>query len=152
MIGANKKGQKIMRSICKLALDGMNKTDSNSPILLQKTTSKLFLYYLTTRWNTGGWILSKSSYSGMIGVFVHMYQMIGETVTEEFKNELSQFMSEMKSMVASQNAESGESLDEGKKSMIYEVYNKLCKLLFEGEGYDYTFDHVFLTLECNILV
>ena len=41
-------------------------------------------------------------------------------------------MSGMKRTVASQKAESGESLDEGKKSMIYEVYKKLCGLLFEG--------------------
>ena len=35
--------------------------------------------------------------------------------------------------------------------MSYEVYKNLCKLLFEGEGDDYAFDHVFLTLEWNLL-
>ena len=35
--------------------------------------------------------------------------------------------------------------------MSYDVYKKLCKLLFEGEGYDYAFVHVFLTLELNLL-
>ena len=60
-------------------------------------------------------------------------------------------MSGMKRTVASQKDESGESLDEGKKLMSYEVYKKLCELLFEGEGYDYTFAHVFLTLEWNLL-
>ena len=42
-------------------------------------------------------------------------------------------MSGMKRTVASQKDESGESLDEGKKSMSYEVYKKLCELLFEEE-------------------
>ena len=41
-IDANTKGRKNMRAICKLALDGMNKTDSNSPIILQKITIILF--------------------------------------------------------------------------------------------------------------
>ena len=66
---------------------------------------------------------------------------------KEFKIELSQFMSRMKRKVVSQKAKSGEILDEGNKSMSYELYKKLCGLLFEGEGGDYAFDHVFLTLE-----
>ena len=60
-------------------------------------------------------------------------------------------MSGMNRTVAFQKVESGESLDESKKSMSYEVYMKLCELLFEGEGDDYAFTHVFLTLECNLL-
>ena len=74
-----------------------------------------------------------------------------ETMTEEFKIELSQFMSGMKRKVASQKTGSGESFDEGKKSISYGVYKKLCELLFEGEGDDYAFTHMFLTLEWNLL-
>ena len=64
-------------------------------------------------------------------MFVHMYCMSGDTMPEEFKIELSQFMSEMNRMVASKTDESGESLNEGKKLMRYEVYKKLWGLLFE---------------------
>ena len=53
-------------------------------------------------------------------------------MTEEFKIALYQFMSGMKRTVAYKNPESGESLDEGKKPMSYEVYKKLRELLFEG--------------------
>ena len=35
--------------------------------------------------------------------------------------------------------------------MSYNVYKKLCELLFEGEGDDYAFAHVFLALEWNLL-
>ena len=80
-----------------------------------------------------------------------MYHMSVETTTKEFKVELSQFMSGMKRMAAFQNDESGEILDEGKKSMSYEVYKKLWELLFEGEGDDYAFAHVFLAIEWNLL-
>ena len=59
-----------------------------------------------------------------------MYCMGRETIPVEFKIELSQFMSGMKRIVASQKSESEEILDEGKKSMIYEVYKELCELLF----------------------
>ena len=41
-IDANTKGRKNMREIYKLALDGMNKTDSNYPIIFQKITFNLF--------------------------------------------------------------------------------------------------------------
>ena len=118
----------------------MNKTDSHSPIILQNITFNFFSHYLTTIRNKGGRFLSKAS------VFIHMYCMSGEKIPEEFKIELSQFMSGMKRTVTSQKAESGESLDEGKKSMSYEVHMKLCRLLFEEEGDNYAFTHVFLTL------
>ena len=121
-----------MRAICKLFLDGMNKTDSDYPIILQNITFNLFSHYLTTRRNKGGGFLSKASYSGVRSAFFHVYLMIGETIPEEFNIELSQFMIGMKRTVASQKADSGESLDEGGKSMSYEVYKKLCRLLFEG--------------------
>ena len=35
--------------------------------------------------------------------------------------------------------------------MSYEVYKKICELLFEEKGDDYTFTHVFLTLQWNLL-
>ena len=80
-----------------------------------------------------------------------MYCMNGETIPKEFNIELSQFMSGMKRTVTSQKSKRGIILDDGKKSMNYEFCKKLCKLLFEGEGDDYTFAHVFLTLEWNLL-
>ena len=107
VIDANTKGRKKMRVICKIYLDGMNKIDSNYPIILQKITFKLFLHYLTTRRNKGGGFLSKASYSGVRRAFLHMYCMSGGTIPKEFNIELSQFMSGMNRTVASQKAESG---------------------------------------------
>ena len=80
MIDANTNGRKNMRDIFKLALDGINKTDSNYPIILKKITFNLFLHYLTTRRNKGGGFLSKASYSGVRSAFVHMYRISGETM------------------------------------------------------------------------
>ena len=79
-IDTNTKGRKNNKVICKIALNGMNKTDINYPIILQKITIKLFSHYLTTRRNKGGGFLSKTSYSGVRSAFVHMYCMIGETM------------------------------------------------------------------------
>ena len=62
--------------------------------------------------------------------------MSREKITEEFKIELYHFMNGMNRTVASKISESGESLDEGKKLMSYEVYKKICRLIFEGEGDD----------------
>ena len=150
-IDANTKGCKNMREIFNLALDGMKKTDSNHPIILQKITFNLFLHYLTTRWNKGDGFLSKASYSGVRIALVHMYSMSRDKIPEDFKIEISQFTSEMKRTVDSQKDDIGEILDKGKKSMSYEVQKKLCELLFVGEGDDYGFAQVFLTLESNLL-
>ena len=141
-----------MRAICKLALYGMNKTDSNSPIILQNITIIPFSHYLTTRQNKGAGFLSKASYFVVRSVFVHMYCMSREKITEQFKIELYHFMSGINRMVPSKIADSGEILDEGKKLMSYEVNTKLWELLSEVQGDDYTFDHVFLTLDWNRLV
>ena len=59
-INGNKKGRKKMRAICKLAHDGMKKTDRNYTIILQKITFNLFSHYLTTRRNMG-WRVSIES-------------------------------------------------------------------------------------------
>ena len=68
--------------MCKLTLDGMNKTESNSPIILKEITFNLFLHYLKTIQNKGGGFLLKASYYGVRSAFVHMYCMSGETITE----------------------------------------------------------------------
>ena len=46
-------------------------------------------------------------------------------MNEEYEGELAQFMSGLKWTVASTWAESGRSLDEGKKGMSYEVYKQV---------------------------
>ena len=128
------KGRKNMRAIYNLALDGKSKIDINSPNILQKITFNLFLHSLTKRHNKVIGFLSKASCSGLRSAFVHMYCMSGETMSEVFKIDFSQFMSGMKRMVASQKDDSGESLDEGNKSMRYEVYKNLCGFPILGRG------------------
>jgi len=54
-------------------------------------------------------------------------------MSDNFKKNMNQFLSGMKRTVAKAKAESGESLDEGKKYMSFEVYSKLCDLLFIGK-------------------
>mmetsp|Transcript_2437 Transcript_2437/g.2289 ORF Transcript_2437/g.2289 Transcript_2437/m.2289 type:complete len:93 (+) Transcript_2437:76-354(+) len=77
--------------------------------------------------------------------------MSGEIMGSKLKTELSKFMSDMKRTVATQKAKNGVSLDEGKKFMSYEVYTKLCELIYKEEGDDYAFANTFLTLEWNLL-
>ena len=67
------------------------------------------------------------------------------------QDDISEFMSGMKRTVAAERAQSGVSLDEGKKAMKFEVYKKMCHLLYRAEGVDYSFAHAFLTLEWNLM-
>ena len=70
---------------------------------------------------------------------------------EAYETELSQFMSGLKRIVAAARSESGRSLDEGKKGMSYEVYKRICEILFKSDDDDYLFAHAFLTMEWNLL-
>ena len=70
---------------------------------------------------------------------------------EEYEGELGKFMSGLKRTVASTRAQSGRSLDEGKKGMNYEVYKRVCEILFKSDDEDYLFAHAFLTMEWNLL-
>ena len=63
-------------------------------------------------------------------------------------------MSGIKRKSAKQKAESGVSLEEGKKPVSFAVYKKMCEILYKGNGEsrsDYLFAHAFLTLEWNLM-
>lgn len=143
--------ERDMRKICKIALNAVEKGADNCPILLQKLTFNIFSHYLATRRNRKQKYLSKTSYGSVRSALMHLYRTSGETMDEDYQKSLSQFLSGMKRTVAQAKAESGESLDEGKKPMTFEVYQTMCKLLMQGEGDDYMFAHAFLTLEWNLL-
>ena len=57
----------------------------------------------------------------------------------------------MKRAVADNKRESGASLDEGKKSMSFEVYKRLCEVLYNRKGDDHLFAHAFLKMEWNLM-
>eukprot|EP00957_Ditylum_brightwellii_P192006 14616942-Ditylum_brightwellii.AAC.1 len=77
--------------------------------------------------------------------------MAGVDTEDDFKKDIAQFLGGMKRTVIKAKIESEESLDKGKKPMLFEVYNRLCKLLFQGEVDDYLFAHAVLTLDWNLL-
>ena len=58
--------------------------------------------------------------------------MSGKDMDQEFKKELSQFMSGMNRVIASNKRQAGIIIDEGKKAMSFHVYNKLYDVLHQG--------------------
>ena len=122
-ISADEKGKKETRSTCKDALEKVDKSDENCPIVPEIMTFNAFSNYMSTRKskNPGG-CLSATSYYGVRSSITHQYRMSGNTMDGELKKELYQFMSGMKRVVAAKSRESGDSIDEGKKEMGFEVY------------------------------
>ncbi len=53
--------------------------------------------------------------------------------------------------VQNEKVENGDPLHEGKKKMGWKVYELMCRLFLEGEDNEYTFAHLFLTLEWNLM-
>ena len=68
-----------------------------------------------------------------------------------FKKEISQFMSGMKILIASNKRQDGISLEEGNKAMSFDVYKTLCDVLHQGEVEEFLFVHAFLTMEWNLM-
>ena len=73
----------------------------------------------TKKSKKSGGYLSATSYGGVRSPLTHMYHMSGKTMGGEFKKELSQFILGLKIVVAANKREYGDSLDEGKKAMIF---------------------------------
>ena len=140
-----------MRKECKAAIAATEKGGNNCPIVLQKLTFNIFSHYLATRRTKANKYLSKTSYGGERSALMHLYRLSGETISEDFNKLLREFLSGMKRTATQSKVDNGESLDEGKKPMSFEVYKEMCQLLMRGDGDDYLFAHTFLTLEWNLL-
>ena len=148
---ATRRGRPAVRAECRKAIDNINKADQNCPILLNKLTFNVFSHYITTRKNKKGEYLSKAGYGQIRSSLKHLYRMSGETMSEEYEKDLSQLMSGLKRTVAAEKGVSGRDLDEGKKGMSFEVYKRMCEILFKSDDDDYLFAHAFLTMEWNLL-
>ena len=80
-----------------------------------------------------------------------MYRVSGKDMDQGFKKEISQFMSGMKILIASNKRQDGISLEEGNKAMSFYVYKTLCDILHQGEVEEFLFVHAFLTMEWNLM-
>ena len=78
--------------------------------------------------------LSANIYGGIRSVLPHMYRVIGKDMDQEFKKELSQFMSVMKRVISSNKRQAGISIGAGQKAISFDVYKTLCDLIHQGEG------------------
>ena len=95
--------------------------------------------------------LSTTKYGGVRSALTHMYRASGNDMDEGFKKELSQFMSGMKRVIASNKRQDGISIEEGKKAMSFDVYKTLCDVLHQGEVEDLLLENTFLTMEWNLM-
>ena len=152
LVAAEQNGRRAMRETCKAALKKINRSDDNCPIVIEKLTFNIFSHYMSTKKSKrSGGNLSATGYGGIRSALTHLYRMCGKEMDEEFRKDLSQFMSGMKRHVAAQKRDSGVNLDEGKKAMSFDVYRRMCKELYCSEGDDCIFAHAFLTMEWNLM-
>ena len=81
LIAAEEKGKKETRANCKAALEEVNKSDENCPIVLEKMTLNVFSHYMSTKNSKkSGRYLSATSYGGVQSSLTHMYPMSGKTM------------------------------------------------------------------------
>ena len=65
--------------------------------------------------------------------------------------DLSHFMVGLNRTISSEKVETGGTLDEGKRLMTFDVYNKMCEIMYIGEDKEYLFGYAFLTMEWNLM-
>ena len=91
LIAAEENGNKLTPCTCKAALEEVNKSDDNCPIVLKKITFDVFSQYVSTK-NSKQYegYLSNTSYGRVQSYLTHLYCMSGKTMGGELKKELSQ--------------------------------------------------------------
>ena len=67
------------------------------------------------------------------------------------KKEISQFISGMKRLIASNKSQDGVSIKEVNKAMSFYVNKILCDALQQGKGDEFIFAHAILALEWNLM-
>ena len=145
------KSRTVMRKICRSAIEAIHKGSNNCPIILASLEFNVFSHYLTTRKKEDGTYLSKSAYNGIRSSLQHLYRMSGQVMSAEMTKDLAHFMAGLKRTITSEKVQRGETLDEGKRIMTFEVYNKMCEIMYKGEDDEFLFAHTFLTLEWNLM-
>ena len=87
LIDAEKKGKKEMCATCKAAMEEINKSDDNCPIILEKMIFHVFSHYMSTKKSKIFWgYLFATSYGGVRSSLTHLYRMSGNTMDGDFKN------------------------------------------------------------------
>ena len=81
-----------------------------------------------------GVYLSDTSYGGILRALTNMYCASGKDMYQVFKKELSQLMSGMKRVIASNKRQDVIGLEEGNNVMSSDVYKPLYDVLHQGEG------------------
>ena len=86
LIADEEKGNKYMRATCKAALEKVNKSDDNCPIVPEKMTFNVFYHYMSTKKiKIYMEYLSSTRYGGVRSSLTHLYRMSGKMMDGELK-------------------------------------------------------------------
>jgi len=89
------KSRATLRTLCRSLLSAVNRTDQNSPVVLEKLSFNIFAHYMTTRKNRKGHLLSKSSYGGIRSALQHLHRANGTKMDGAMDKPLSEFMTKL---------------------------------------------------------
>ena len=86
LIAAEEKGKKEMNDTYKDALEELNRSSNNSPIVIQRMTFNVFPHYMSTKKskNYGGYF-NDTGYGGVLSSLSNLFYMSGKTIYRGFK-------------------------------------------------------------------
>ena len=149
------RNRRHLRESIRHHLNLMNRFDKNCPIILPKLSFALFTKYMidirSMDDNNNVCYMSSVSYGTIKSSLVYLFNASGHKMEGSLSKELNTFMRGLKKIIAKEKAQSGVSLEEGKKPMSFAVYKLMCQKLFESDEDDALVAHTFLVLEWNLM-
>ena len=131
-------------SFRKKCLDSLNCIATKGcPLNLKDVNCELVSHFMASRRNSSGKLLSKSSYETSRSAIVHLFRCANVIIPEEFRKKIGPLMAGIKRTVVKKRQEQGLKLNEGKCSMSFHVYEKICELLIASDNCDANFLHCF---------
>lgn len=144
-----------LRACIRRHLSLMNRFDKNCPIVLPKITFNVFTKYMINHRsmdeNETVSYHAATSYGTMKSALVYLFNITGQEMDPKLRKELDIFMRSLRKQIAKAKAQSGQSLEEGKRPMSFAVYQLMARKLFESADQDSLFAHTFLVLEWNLM-
>ena len=101
---AKESGRKAMKKACHEAFNQMDRTNDQSPIVLEKMTFDILSHYISTRKRMKNEnYLSASNYGKIRSSLTHMFRRSGQDMNKDLEKNLTESMKGLKKTAAAEN-------------------------------------------------
>jgi len=122
-----------------------------APLRVDAIFVRTFHKWLSSLKRSNGRWWSKAFYAGRRSAIFDLYRNSGKQISTTAQKSIGRCITAINKKIMQQKEELGESLEEGKSPMSFELYQKLCQWFVEKGSKDAIFARCFLTLTWNLM-